>query len=177
MEVGNSISHNILVLGNSQVGKLSFMHRLTNQLFTENSNNHSFCSTSYRKKIQINDWSHELYIECMSCDSEHDYFISEKIALSNGIIFIFDLTDRKSLENIKEWMNYLDKYFGTRIPAILIGNKCDLSKHRIITFSEASELALQFNSKYIEMSAKTTDGINAAITEISEDIRFRTQYI
>jgi GTPase SAR1 family protein len=45
------------------------------------------------------------------------------------------------------------------VPKILIGNKCDLNESRVISYQQASDLAVSLGIEYIEASAKDNQNI------------------
>jgi Ras-related protein Ral-A len=49
---------------------------------------------------------------------------------------------------------------GTNIPAILVGNKIDLSEKRKVTLEEAEQKARSWSIRYIETSAKTKHNVD-----------------
>ena len=82
---------------------------------------------------------------------------------------LFDVTDRKSFDDISGWIKDIRKARGNANEdniqkksddevLVLIGNKIDLIQKREVTKEEAKELAQQFNVKYYETSCK--QGIN-----------------
>ena len=54
------------------------------------------------------------------------------------------------------------------IPFLLVGNKCDLSEKRKVTFQEANERARQWGVPYVETSAKTRENVD----KVSDLINF-----
>jgi Ras-related protein Rab-1A len=82
-----------------------------------------------------------------------------------GVLLVFDLTRKETMDKLKDWILEAAKNAGGTIKAFaLIGNKCDLPE-RIITEQEGLEFAkylaerLKFPMPYIETSAKTGDNI------------------
>ena len=88
---------------------------------------------------------------------------------SHGIIMIFDITSRNSFDNIKNWLEEINKY-SENISTILVGNKIDLDDKRKITYKEANEFAQMYNIKYIEVSAKNNININNIFEFLSKDL-------
>lgn len=48
----------------------------------------------------------------------------------------YDITDAESFANIKQWLHEIDKYAGENVNKILIGNKCDLSSKRAVSYEQ-----------------------------------------
>ena len=85
---------------------------------------------------------------------------------SHGIILVFDLTNRKSFEDIDIWLNLIKEKL-TNKNLVLFGNKCDIGKEQWqVTRKEVDEYAKKNNLKYFETSAKTNQGIYEGISYI-----------
>ena len=52
---------------------------------------------------------------------------------------------------------------------VLLGNKSDLGKLRVVESSQAEELAKQYNIKYFEVSAKENKNIKEAFNYVGEE--------
>ena len=83
---------------------------------------------------------------------------------------IFDLTDAKTFDSVKSWVESIKENAEEGVPIILVGNKKDLDEDRVVTFDDGSNLAKTFNYKYFEVSAKNDDGLEEAFTEVFESI-------
>ena len=78
---------------------------------------------------------------------------------ANVIIFIFDLTNYTTFENIQNWLTE-SKMCESQAKYLLVGNKVDLEekKDKNLTKEIIETFAEKNNMKYYEISAKT--GIN-----------------
>jgi len=47
---------------------------------------------------------------------------------AQGVILMYSVSDRKSFENIQNWMRQVDEFSDKNICKLIIGNKCDLSE-------------------------------------------------
>ncbi|MBN1803343.1 MAG: DUF4268 domain-containing protein [Candidatus Lokiarchaeota archaeon] len=84
------------------------------------------------------------------------------LADSEAGILVFDLTRRKTFENIKSWYKELKDNSPQDLFLILVGNKCDLELSREVTREEGEQLAQELGLTYLETSAKTGENINDA---------------
>lgn len=76
---------------------------------------------------------------------------------SAGIFLVFDVTNKKSFENVEWWLNEIKKYNDSSTTILLIGNKCDIL-HREVDVNDAFNFAQAHGLMYMESSAK--DNIN-----------------
>ena len=63
----------------------------------------------------------------------------------NGVLVVYDITDRDSFENLNSWLIEIEKNANKNVYKLLIGNKCDLEDKRKVTYEEAEEVCKQFN--------------------------------
>lgn len=47
-----------------------------------------------------------------------------------GIILVYDITDAKTFENIKNWIRNIEENASADVERILLGNKCELEEKR-----------------------------------------------
>ena len=52
---------------------------------------------------------------------------------SQGILLVYDITDRNTFQNIRTWMQQINQHADVSVNKILIGNKCDLHRRRVST--------------------------------------------
>ena len=69
---------------------------------------------------------------------------------------MYDVTDRETFDNVRTWINEIEKYSNAGVCKILVGNKCDMEDRRQVTFEEGQEFASQFSMPFLETSAKET---------------------
>ena len=85
---------------------------------------------------------------------------------AQGVVLVFDLTNRKSFENINVWLEQIKENLDNPF-IVLFGNKNDRSKKEWqVNIEEAEEFAKKINLKFFETSAKTKFGINEGLSYI-----------
>ncbi|KAI5293898.1 Ras GTPase [Ascosphaera atra] len=89
-----------------------------------------------------------------------------------GFLLVYSITSRQSFEEIMTFQQQIlrvkDKdYF----PMIVVGNKCDLEKERVVSKQEGEDLARDFGCKFIETSAKSRINVENAFYDIVREIR------
>ena len=89
---------------------------------------------------------------------------------THGIILVFDLTNRKSFEDIDIWMTLIKERLTCKC-LVLFGNKADVEKGQWqVTRKEVEEYAAKNNLTYFETSVKTNQGIHEGISYIINEI-------
>jgi len=87
-----------------------------------------------------------------------------------GALLVYDVTNRNTFNNVKVWLDDIQKYSTNNINSIiLVGNKIDL-ENREISFEEGFNLASNYNLLFIETSAKTCENIDLVFEILTKDI-------
>lgn len=51
-----------------------------------------------------------------------------------GIMLVYDITDEKSFENIKNWIRNIEENASADVEKMLLGNKCELKEKRQVCY-------------------------------------------
>ena len=89
---------------------------------------------------------------------------------ARGIILIYDVTNIKSYENIKKWINEIKDEISDNVSIVLIANKIDNEKERKISKEQGEALAHDYNVPFFETSAKTGIGVNESVFYLVQKI-------
>jgi Ras-related protein Rab-1A len=73
-----------------------------------------------------------------------------------GYLIVFDLTDRDTFKDIREWFGPVRDYAAPFAEIFLIGNKADQEEKRQVQYHEGISVANSMGAKYYETSS--TDG-------------------
>jgi len=159
----------LLLIGNSGVGKSCMLLRYSENSFTTNFFNtigvdfkiKSIVLDGKNIKLQIWDTAGQDRFRTITCS----YYRG-----AQGIMVVYDVTDRDSFDNIKNWMGEIDKYAQENVIRVLIANKCDMNDKRKVSYEEGQELAKQFGVMFFETSAKSANNIDMAFQAIARTI-------
>ena len=88
----------------------------------------------------------------------------------NGVLVVYDITDRESFENLNSWLIEIEKNANKNVYKLLIGNKCDLEEKRKVTFQEGKDFAESNGMKFMETSAKTASKVQEAFELLTNEI-------
>lgn len=66
-----------------------------------------------------------------------------------GIMLVYDITDEKSFENIKNWIRNIEENASADVEKMLLGNKCELNDKRQVGISISFIICGGFFNIYI----------------------------
>jgi len=89
---------------------------------------------------------------------------------AQGIILVYDVSNRESFEALPRWYSELETYVSSSVVKIVVGNKVDKEFSRQVSTSEGQAFATRMSSLFIEASAKTSVGVREAFQEVVERI-------
>jgi len=157
---------NCLLLGNSSVGKTSFVNSLMNKDIiqaepTARVSENIFLAEIFDEKIffYIND------ISGQEKDIQKSYFKN-----SDGILLFFDVTNEESFNQINSWISLIEVNKGNlnyNYELLLIGNKIDDNDKRQVPKQTAKKFAERKNIKYFECSCLKKINIYEIFNEIT----------
>jgi small GTP-binding protein len=87
---------------------------------------------------------------------------------AQGALVVFDVTSLTSFQRIHEWIDELNATMPDSFLVIVIGNKTDLIQSRVVTREKALEFTNANEVSYLETSAVTGHGIQAAFQLLCE---------
>ena len=169
----------ISIIGDSQTGKTCIVSTFNGIKF--NDKNISSIGVDFLvKEIKMNNGI-KLKLKIWDTAGQEMYHSMALNCLKSvlGIIYIFDVTNRKTLDSINKWVKDVDDTIeADKFPSVLVGNKIDLDDEREVTFEEGKNLADQYGFNYIETSAKTGTNINELFIELAENIynKFKEEF-
>ena len=160
---------NCLLLGNSGVGKTSFIKSLlgidiTKHLSTIGTST-SFIKLKINEEtmfIKINDTAGQ---ERLSISLPQSYYKK-----ADNILLFYDITNKESYNNINNWIKMIINEKGKindKYELFLIGNKIDKNDNRVIEKKTAKKLAEKYNVKYFECSCLNAINIYEILNEIA----------
>ena len=88
----------------------------------------------------------------------------------NGVLVVYDITDRDSFENLNSWLIEIEKNANKNVYKLLIGNKSDLEEKRKVTYQEGKDFATSNGMQFIETSAKTASKVQEAFELLTQEI-------
>jgi len=165
---------NIITLGNGQVGKTSLIIKYVDNTFSLN-----YIQTlgmDFKIKMVKLQNSEEIRVKLTDTAGQERFgsLSSNYLKKANGIILIYDITNRESFEALNNWADEIKEKSKSdeARPIILIGNKLDLEGNRCISKEEGENFAKNNcgGINFYETSCKTGENVENAINDLVSQV-------
>lgn len=164
-EEKNLINFKVIMLGTVSVGKTSIIGRYIENSFREDYK----CTIQAEQRTKtINiDSNTSIILDIFDTAGQERYHAITRQYYhdKHGAIIVFDLTNQKSFEKIRDWINELKTFSNEDTEIIILGNKSDLVDKREIPQNDINNF-IKEEYPYFEVSAKNGNNISLAFDKI-----------
>lgn len=162
----------LLLIGDSGVGKSCLLLRFADDTYTE-----SYISTigvDFKIRNITQDGKNiKLQIWDTAGQERFRTITSSYYRGAHGIIIVYDITSMESFENVKAWLQEIEKFASDNVNKLLVGNKSDLTSQRQVDTQVAKEFADSLGIPFLETSAKTASNVDQAFIKMTSEIKAR----
>jgi Ras-related protein Rab-1A len=162
----------LLLIGDSGVGKSCLLLRFADDTYTE-----SYISTigvDFKiRNVEQDSKNIKLQIWDTAGQERFRTITSSYYRGAHGIIIVYDITDAESFNNVKTWLQEIEKFASDNVNKLLVGNKCDLTAQRQVDTQQAKEFADSLGIPFLETSAKTSTNVDQAFNKMTAEIKAR----
>lgn len=162
----------LLLIGDSGVGKSCLLLRFADDTYTE-----SYISTTgvdfKIRTVERDGKTIKLQIWDTAGQERFRTITSSYYRGAHGIIVVYDVTDQESFNNVKQWLQEIDRYASDGVNKLLIGNKADLVDKKVVDTKDAMEFANKLHIPFLETSAKDRMNVELAFLTMSDEIKSR----
>lgn len=162
-------SFKILTIGETNVGKTCLILRYTDNSFTRKQI--TTIGIDFKiKMINFHNKKIKLLIWDTAGQERFRHITNQYYNDADGILLVFDVTNRESFEKVIYWMNQIaEKSEKTKVGVLLIGNKID-DENRIVSKEEAEIFSRNNEIDYIETSALNSYNIGECFDNMLKKI-------
>ena len=148
----------ICLLGDAAVGKTSLLTRFCDDSFKENYNN--TIGVDFRVvTLKFKNIISKLHIWDTAGQERFRSLALNYLNNSHGFIFVYDITNKQSFNNVINWINLAYEKNKNSIVNFLVGNKNDKEEERAVTEEEGKNLAEEKKLLFLETSAKKDNNV------------------
>ncbi|KAL8554034.1 hypothetical protein ACS0TY_002317 [Phlomoides rotata] len=143
----------LLLIGDSSVGKSCLLLRFADDSYVD-----SYISTigvDFKiRTVELDGKTIKLQIWDTAGQERFRTITSSYYRGAHGIIIVYDVTEMESFNNVKQWLNEIDRYANDSVCKLLVGNKCDLVESKVVSTETGKVLNILYHHILSESSKK-----------------------
>ncbi|KZT51951.1 ras-domain-containing protein [Calocera cornea HHB12733] len=145
----------ILLIGDSSVGKSSLLLRFADQSFLSEEEGSTTIGVDFKvQRIEVDGTKYKLSIWDTAGQERFRTITSSYYRGAQGVILVYDVSNRESFDDLPRWINEIDTYCGPSVAKVIVGNKIDKEFSRRVPTTEGQAYADRMESMFLEASAK-----------------------
>jgi small GTP-binding protein len=163
------IQFKYIVIGATGAGKTSIVRRLTDDKFIPNAQ--TTVGIEYFTHVATIDGRAVKMMIWDTAGQERFYTIAKAYFRGAlGVVLVFDIANRMTFDSLPRWLRDARTEADPHCTIILVGNKTDLARSRVVSTEEGQEFAKSHELTYIETSAVDGSGIETAFHQTAQDL-------
>ncbi|KAL8439336.1 hypothetical protein Efla_002816 [Eimeria flavescens] len=164
----------LVLIGDSGVGKSCLLLRFSDDTFTD-----SYITTigvDFRfRTVDINGKAVKLQIWDTAGQERFRTITSAYYRGADGIVLVYDVTEAESFAHVDEWLAEVNRYATENTVKILVGNKSEKDRDRVVPTEDARRKAEDLGIAFLETSAKESINVDLAFTTVARELIARRE--
>ncbi|XP_064155706.1 trichohyalin-like isoform X2 [Anguilla rostrata] len=161
--------YNVVLVGNSSVGKTCFMKRFQSGDF-----NPDLCATvgldSCIQTMQVEGRKVILQLWDTAGQERYHSITKQILRKAQGLVLMYDITSSESFLALRSWLSSIQEGAPDDVIIVLLGNKND-SHRREVSLEEGERLAREYSVHFMECSAATGDNVVQAMNNLARMLK------
>ncbi|KAM6191941.1 ras-related protein Rab-44 [Sarcoramphus papa] len=164
--------YNVLFVGDSHVGKTSFLYRLHADTF--NPHLTATVGLDYQVKNLIVDNKRFALRLWDSAGQERYHSITKQFfRKADGVVLMYDITSEYSFSDVRYWLSCIQEGAEDGVAILLLGNKTDCAAERQVPTKEGERLAKEHQLMFYECSAASGHNVSESMVSLIRLLKVR----
>ncbi|XP_062606448.1 EF-hand calcium-binding domain-containing protein 4B-like isoform X2 [Saccostrea cucullata] len=163
----------VVFVGDSGVGKSSFIHRFCNDQF-----NPTFSATigvDFQVKSLVME-GQVIVLQLWDTAGQERFrsITKQYFRKADGVILMYDVTTEATFTNVRNWMTSIKEGVEEGTALVVVGNKTDLIEEddrRAVKAKDGNKLAAEFDATFFEVSAKSGTNIKECMEALARILK------
>ncbi|XP_048055435.1 uncharacterized protein rab44 isoform X2 [Megalobrama amblycephala] len=162
----SEVQFNVVMVGNSCVGKTSFVRRFHEGQFTEDFRSTIGVDTCVQT-VLLPERTVKLQIWDTAGQERFHSITTQVFHKADGLLLMYEITCSKSFISVRDWISQARERAPDDAIMILLGNKND-SAEREVQIQEGVDLAREYDILFMECSAATGANVSESMRTLAE---------
>ncbi|KAJ9071180.1 Ras- protein Rap-1A [Entomophthora muscae] len=161
--------YKLVVLGAGGVGKSALTVQFVQGIFVEKYD--PTIEDSYRKAVEIE--GHSVMLEILDTAGTEQFTAIRDLYMRNGqgFLLVYSITSYASFVDLMDLHDQIIRIKNTtKVPIVIVGNKCDLASERNVGTNQGYHLGLEWEVPFFESSARYRINVDEAFVSLIAQI-------
>ncbi|XP_068873890.1 EF-hand calcium-binding domain-containing protein 4B [Aphelocoma coerulescens] len=160
----------IIFVGNSSVGKTSFLRRFCEDRFFPGTA--ATVGVDYNvRTVAVDHTQVALQLWDTAGQERYRSITKQFFRKADGVIVMYDITAKDTFTAVKQWLISIEEASGENVPVLLLGNKTDNEKEREVPMGMGDHLAKDYNLIFYECSAYSGYNVEKSVLHLARILK------
>ncbi|NXL07384.1 RAB44 protein, partial [Mesembrinibis cayennensis] len=164
--------YNVLFIGDSHVGKTSFLYRLHANTF----NPHLTATVGldyWVKHLVVDNKRFALRLWDSAGQERYHSVTKQFFRKADGVVLMYDITSEYSFSDVRYWLSCIQEGAEDGVAILLLGNKTDCAEARQVPTKEGERLAKEHQLMFYECSAASGHNVSESMVSLIRLLKVR----
>ncbi|XP_036919192.1 ras-related protein Rab-44 [Sturnira hondurensis] len=166
----------VIVLGDSNVGKTSFLHLLHQNSFATGLT--ATVGVDFRvKKLLVDNKCYALQLWDTAGQERYHSMTRQLLRKADGVLLMYDVTSQDSFAHVRYWLDCIQDSASGEVAVLLLGNKMDCDKERRVSTEAGQQLAQELGISFAECSAALGHNILEPMADLARSLKAQEDHL
>uniref|UniRef100_A0A8C0T5G3 RAB44, member RAS onco family n=1 Tax=Canis lupus familiaris TaxID=9615 RepID=A0A8C0T5G3_CANLF len=162
----------VIFLGDSNVGKTSFLHLLHQNSFATGLT--ATVGVDFRvKTLLVDNKCFVLQLWDTAGQERYHSMTRQLLRKADGVVLMYDITSQESFAHVRYWLNCLQESGPNGVAILLLGNKTDREEERQVPIEAGQQLAQELGVSFGECSAALGHNILEPVVNLARSLKMQ----
>ncbi|XP_076772575.1 ras-related protein Rab-44 isoform X4 [Arvicanthis niloticus] len=164
--------YHVIFLGDSNVGKTSFLHLLHHDAFATGLT--ATVGVDFRvKNLQVDNKTFALQLWDTAGQERYHSLTRQLLRKAEGVVLMYDVTSQESFTHVRYWLDCLQDAGVEGVAMVLLGNKMDCEEKRQVPTEAGRRLAQELGVSFGECSAALGHNILEPMMNLARSLKMQ----
>ncbi|XP_024899460.1 ras-related protein Rab-44 [Pteropus alecto] len=162
----------VIFLGDSNVGKTSFLHLLHQNTFATGLT--ATVGVDFRvKNLLVDNKYYALQLWDTAGQERYHSMTRQLLRKADGVVLMYDVTSQESFAHVRYWLECLQDSGSDGVVILLLGNKVDCDEERQVSTEAGQQLAQELGVSFGECSAALGHNILEPMVNLARSLKMQ----